>query len=596
MRTRDILILALLSVVTVPLLRGQGQQPQQTIPQNAGAQNTPAAFTQEIKIYSQEYIPQDAHAIRVKSTMVPVPVVVRDSHGNVVKGLKREDFQVFDEGKQQNITYFDMELSHPPAPTATAELPSRPSAPSPAPAAPPRYLGFYFDDNTLLVGDMAYARKAAEDFVTKNMEESDRVGVFTSSATVTQQFTSNRQQLLDALSQLQTHKREATIDKCPNITPYQAYTMSLFRYEPTDALNLAVAEAYACKKCTGLSYAMCVQFVQTLGDQVLSLSESFARDSLGVLGDVIHYMGKMPGRRTLIMASSGFFSDSENVQHDQDMMIDRALKNGVVVNTIDAKGLFAPYDPADLANDVPIIPAGTLAMYQQDKPIQEKEVADDPLAALAQGTGGKFFHNSNDLDEGVRQLAELPEVSYVVGFNPDESRMNGAKRSIKVKVPGQNGLHIDARPSYFVPTKQEAAPGVKYERLNKEVMGSDTLNQMSARVMTETGTLATGESALRITAHVDGHSLSFKKENNKTRNERIIFITALFDTHGHFLAGNQAVMDMQLKDETRAQIQKDGVNAKATLQAPPGNYVLREVVQEVVGGRISATSQPVRIQ
>ena len=146
-----------------------------------------------------------------------------------------------------------------------------------------------------------------------------------------------------------------------------------------------------------------------------------------------------------------------------------------------------------------------------------------------------------------------------------------------------------------MPTKAEIAPATKFQKLNKEVMASDTVTEMAAHVTTESGTLATGEAALRVIAHVDGRSLYFKKEN-KSHNERVIFITSLFDLQGHFLAGTEAVMDMTLKDATHAQIARDGVNAKATLQAPPGTYRLREVMQEVVGGRITASSKTVEIR
>jgi VWFA-related protein len=596
MPTKHILILVLLAAVAVPLLRGQGQQPQQ-----------PAPSTQEIKIYTQEYVPQDANAIRVKSTMVPVPVVVRDSHGNVVTGLKKEDFQVFDEGKQQNVTYFDVELAHPPAPPLIVDgkLPEKPAAPPPLPK--PRYIGMYFDDKNMTAANLYYVRNAAASFVRKNMAETDRAGIFTASATVTQQFTSNKEQLLNALTNVTSHLRKPSIGTCPNITPEQAYEISRFRYEHSDAFDLAVQEAMACGACSstgsnavaGPGSQGCTILVTSRADFVLSIAEQFGEDSLSVLGDVIRYMGKMPGRRTLIMASSGFFSATRPIQILQDRMIDRALRNGIVINTIDTKGLFADHDPEEeveaLANGTNTPPTANLIAYQQDLPLLEKEVANDPLAALADGTGGKFFHDSNDIMGGLREIAELPEVSYVLGFSPDVVKENGALHELKVKVPGQHDIAVTARKSYFAPTKKEGIPAATFQKLNREVMLADMRNEMSTHVSTETGTLATGESAVRITAHVDGHSLYFKKEE-KTHNERVVFITALFDTQNHFLAGTEAIVDMQLRDATRQQIIGDGVNGKATLQAPPGTYVLREVMQEVVGGRISASSQTVEIR
>jgi hypothetical protein len=143
--------------------------------------------------------------------------------------------------------------------------------------------------------------------------------------------------------------------------------------------------------------------------------------------------------------------------------------------------------------------------------------------------------------------------------------------------------------------KQEALPTARFQKLNKEVMASDALTEISTKVTTQSGTLATGESALKVVVHVPSRSLFFKKEN-KRHNERLIFIIALFDTQNHYLAGTELVMDMTLKDATFNQLSHEGVDAKATLQAPPGTYHLRQVVQEVVGGRIATTSREVQIR
>jgi hypothetical protein len=300
-------------------------------------------------------------------------------------------------------------------------------------------------------------------------------------------------------------------------------------------------------------------------------------------------MEKMPGRRTMIMASSGFFSIPNQVQHAQDKMIDGAIHAGIIINTLDAKGLWASgdmsqgYDMMKHMDNNSLL--GTI----------ENDVSDDPLAAIAYGTGGKFFHNSNDLDGGLRDIAALPAASYVLGFSPEDAKDNGTFHNLKIKLPNHHDIHIEARPGYFEPTKQEALPGVKFQKLNKEVMSADTLIEIQTELTTNSGTLATGEPALKVNVHVPGKSLYFKKIN-KLHNERVIFITALFDMQDHFLAGTEAVMDMNLKDATFAKLSHDGVDAKSTLQAPSGTYRLRQVVQEVIGGHISTSTHEVRIR
>jgi hypothetical protein len=357
---------------------------------------------------------------------------------------------------------------------------------------------------------------------------------------------------------------------------------------------MAEASAPGCRACrTGPD---CARFVQTKAATVLSLSENNAQDSLGVLGDVIRYMGKMPGRRTLIMASSGFFSESRKIQVNVDKMIDEAIQNKIMISALDAKGLYAGNgDLSDSAPEAVLSPFSPLVAYAESLSSAEQDIAGDPMAALAYGTGGKFFHNNNDLDAGVRQMAELPAASYVLGFSPDEVKDNGVYHNLKVILPNHHNLNISARPGYFAPTKQAALPQVKFQKLNREVLALETLAEIPTEVTTHSGTLATGESALKVVIHVAGKGLSFKKVNN-LRDERLIFITALFDTQNHYLAGSELIMDMTLKDPTFAQLSHDGVIANATLQAPPGAYRLRQVVQEVVGGRIAALTRDVEIR
>lgn len=579
MRFKHFLLLAMVCLIAVPLLKGQ---------------STPPAEVEEFKVISQAYVPQDAHAIRIQSTMVEVNVVVRDAKGNPITGLKREDFEVYDQGKQQNISSFTAELSHPPVapPPPVAETAGAP--PPPPPTVPPRYLGMYFDDQNMSAGQIVYIRKAAEAYVNKNMEETDRAAIFTSSETVTQQFTSNKRQVLDALGKLLSHTHGDSVPGCPLITPYQAYEIELMFNEHNEATDLAVSEALQCHVC--MNAQDCMRFVETRAATVLSLNENNAQDSLGVLGDIIRYMGRMPGKRTLIMASAGFFSLGQKVQHAQDKMIDSAIHNGIIINTLDAKGLTAGFDPSEMGvNGEQLIAREQGNGYAGMLADIENEVADDPMAAIASGTGGKFFHNNNDMTTGLRQMAEVPEASYVIGFSPEEVKDNGVFHNLKVRVPAQHDVSIAARPGYFALSKEEAAPGVKFQKLNKQVMSSDTVSEISAEVTTTSGALATGEPALRVTVHVPGRSMQFKKEN-KRHIERLIFVTALFDMQDHYLGGNQVVMDMKLKDTAHTNIARDGVDSKSTLQAPSGTYKLRQVVQEVVGGKTSAISRTVEIR
>ena len=77
--------------------------------------------------------PNDApYLITAATNLVVVRVVVRDSHGRPVANLTKDDFKLFDRGREQNIAQFSMETL--PAPTSTsvpAASPAAGLAPSP---------------------------------------------------------------------------------------------------------------------------------------------------------------------------------------------------------------------------------------------------------------------------------------------------------------------------------------------------------------------------------------------------------------------------------------------------------------------------------
>jgi hypothetical protein len=74
-----------------------------------------------------------------------------------------------------------------------------------------------------------------------------------------------------------------------------------------------------------------------------------------------------------------------------------------------------------------------------------------------------------------------------------------------------------------------------------------------------------------------------------------MFITALFDSNGKFLTAEQQIMDLNLKDATLKRISEQGATLNLSMQAPPGSYRLREVVQEEASGRMASLSRAVEI-
>ena len=72
------------------------------------------------------------------------------------------------------------------------------------------------------------------------------------------------------------------------------------------------------------------------------------------------------------------------------------------------------------------------------------------MAELADGTGGTYFHNSNDLQGGLQKLMTAPAYVYVIELSLANVKMDGTYHPLDVKV-NRKGLNLQARRGYFAP-------------------------------------------------------------------------------------------------------------------------------------------------
>ena len=55
-------------------------------------------------------------------------------------------------------------------------------------------------------------------------------------------------------------------------------------------------------------------------------------------------------------------------------------------------------------------------------------------------------------------------------------------------------------------------------------------------------------------------------------------------------------MQLQLKDDTLQKVSAHGFDARFSISAPKGQYRLRQVVQEIEGGRVASVNRAVEIR
>jgi hypothetical protein len=81
---------------------------------------------------------------------------------------------------------------------------------------------------------------------------------------------------------------------------------------------------------------------------------------------------------------------------------------------------------------------------------------------------------------------------------------------------------------------------------------------------------------------VDIAKLQFAEHEGR-KLQRLVFIAELLDERGALSTAQEGIVDLALKEETLTRLTANGVKARLTLGAPPGQYRVRVVVQEAEG-------------
>ena len=103
--------------------------------------------------------------------------------------------------------------------------------------------------------------------------------------------------------------------------------------------------------------------------------------------------------------------DQRATGEDVVLPLDRAAGANVLINALDARGLYAGNADASLGPNATVSDAFGPAAGDR---LAAMEASENVMAELANGTGGTFFHNSNDLVNGLKSLAAPPQYLYLL--------------------------------------------------------------------------------------------------------------------------------------------------------------------------------------
>jgi VWFA-related protein len=538
---------------------------------------------------------EDAAKVRVNVRLVQVRVVVRDITGHAVSNLRKEDFELFDNGKRQEISNFDAEgPASGPKVAATSEAPVPNSGETGPVAFPGRYVAYVFDDLLLQFGDLARVRDAALKRVEK-LAPTDRVAIFTTSGQTTLDFTEDRAQLIQTIGKVMPRPmRGNEVVKCPDISFYMS-DMITNRHD-ANVLQTAVNDYIKCADVPQQLWNTVPGIIQNMASQVFNVDQESSRMSLRVLHDIVRRMAALPGQRSLVLVSPGFLTPQ--LEYEYSDLIDRALRAQVVISSIDARGLYVVVPFGDASErgrpDLPLPGEANTPASRTQIDLNSASAESDILSVLAYSTGGVFFQNNNDMDEGFRRVADSPDFYYILGFTPQNLKSDGKFHSIKVSLASHQKYDVQARRGYYAPRRElDAAEEAKHE-IEDEVFSSEELHDLPVALHTEFFKASEDSAKLTVLARVDVKRLHYKQSNDRNMNDLTI-VTAVFDRNGNFLQANQKLVQMRWKSETLQAKLSSGITLKTSFDVKPGKYLVRVVTRDAEQQVMAAENGAVEI-
>jgi VWFA-related protein len=573
-----------------------------------------AVLSMTMIVYPQKKTekPADDKPIRISTELVQVDTVVTDKNGQIVRNLTKDDFELYENGKKQNITFLEFveASSKSKATDKTAPDARRPETEGVSEAEVRRIFAFVIDDLTIRAEDLFYVREMLTRYVNEQKADNDLAAIVRTvgGRGLLQQFTTNRELLLRAIASL-----------TPTTPPLSSTASSASadmsgREQRVSGTPQPLVDA-AGERAESELNAIDNDTRELFGPLDDTVQMTRAVMTLGTASFVIESLRQLPGRKSLILVSGGMPILSSQIGTtgvDMTSVINRlaaqATRAGVAVHTMDIRGLSAnsgvarftdtpgksaiPTDIASLANSGPGGGTGTFGRGIDDKLLGPSVLQDQlGLRALASATGGIAVLNKNNFSEGIGKIIDTSDGYYLLAYTPLDANFDGRFRKLEVRLR-RGGLKVYSRRGYVAreDSSAEAAAVSPRDQLLAAIRSPLARRDVSVKAMVGYKAIQPRQGAIDIELLIDPRTLKFDEVEGK---QQTTFDVAgfVFDETGELRGGFSETITANLTPEEFKRVSLGGLTYSANTTLPSGAYQVRIAVRDNKTGGTGTVSR-----
>jgi VWFA-related protein len=512
---------------------------------------------------------QQPPTFKVRVDYVEVDAVVTDRQGRLVRDLKKEDFQVLEDGKSQAITNFtmvDIPVDKDPRPLF-ASSPIEPDVKTNEKPFDGRVYVMVVDDLHTRFGRSQRVKIAAKQFIERRLGANDLMAIVHTAgpSEANQEFTNNRKLLLAAVDRTQGRKLDSATANKTN-----EYNRTRDIRQQGDPLN-----------------------------DPDDMERGFnARTTLDTLRNVAEWFGSVRGRRkAILLVSEGIDYDiydviaQNNSNHQSASMvldatrdaIGAATRANVAIYGIDPRGLT---DLGDESIEIGSFPDDTSLGIGPGSLQSELRLSQDSLRTLSEETGGFAVVNKNDFATAFQRIVEDNSSYYVLAYYPPDARP-GRTHKIDVRVT-RPGLIVRARKAYLTPKKAEppkttAGNNPSTPELREALDSPLPVSGLTMHVFAAPFKGIAPNASVLFGVELRGRDMKVEP------NAKILLSYIAIDANGKVRGGNTDALTLSnLKPESKARIEQTGLRMLNRLDLPPGKYQLRIAAHDPSGGNVGS--------